>query len=317
MKILVTGGSGMVGKTLQHTQNCIDQIKDDEIDFLSSKDCDLRNQQEVDKLFKEGKYSAVIHLAAMVGGLYKNMNSNPQMLIENMRINSNVLEACNKYNINRGIFCLSSCIYPSNPSKFPMTEEMIDESPPHGSNEGYAYSKRMIKVLCEHYNKDFNREYICLSPVNLYGSYDNFNLEDSHVIPGLIHKLYLHDKKKPETYLQIPGTGKAQRQFLFAPDFAYIILKFLYNTNIKGGVFNICDENEYTIDDLVNKLLRIWNISKDNVKYNSDYSDGIIRKTVCNDQFRQVYPHYKFTTLDAGLAHACYWFHRHHDIVRK
>jgi GDP-L-fucose synthase len=89
----------------------------------------------------------------------------------------NILKACHKYNINRGIFCLSSCIYPASPSKFPMLEEDLCSSEPHYSNEGYAYSKRMMYMLCKHYNKSYNREYICVSPVNLYGPYDNFNIK--------------------------------------------------------------------------------------------------------------------------------------------
>ena len=239
MKILVTGGSGMVGMNIQFTQQCIDMMKDDDYIFLSSKDCDLTNKTEVDNLFATGHFDRVIHLAAKVGGLYKNMSSNCEMLIHNMRMNMNVLEACNKYNITRAIFCLSSCVYPAEPCGFPMTENMIDASPPHHSNEGYSYSKRMIKVLCDHYNKDFGREYICLSPVNLYGPYDNYNLKNSHVIPGLVHRMsnfVEHKKRKPESSntFDVYGSGKALRQFLYAPDFAQIIIQFLNNEKVKG-----------------------------------------------------------------------------------
>ena len=149
MKVLVTGGSGMVG------QNIKDIVSDNTIDefvFLSSKDCDLRNKYETQCYFQDGNFDAVIHLAANVGGLYKNLNSNIEMFCDNIKINENVLEACHKYRIGRGIFILSSCIYTPSPSKFPMDESMIHEGAPHPSNEGYAYAKRMCAVQCRLYN---------------------------------------------------------------------------------------------------------------------------------------------------------------------
>jgi GDP-L-fucose synthase len=322
MRIIVTGGTGMVGQHIKNSPFFDNYSKDHEFLFISSKVCDLTNKEKVDKLFHHCKIDAIIHLAAKVGGLYKNMNANPQMLIDNLRINMNVLEACNKYNVKRGIFCLSSCVYPQKPSKFPMTEEMIDESPPHDSNEGYSYSKRMIKVLCDHYNKDFGREYICLSPVNLYGPYDNFNLQDSHVIPGLIHKMYniLNSNLKKtsgQNQVEIWGTGKAMRQFLFAGDFAHIILNFLFNPQVKEGLYNICGDEEYSIREVVGKVRDIWNIADEKIYYNDQYSDGIIKKTVCNNKFRQLYPDFKFMKLHDGLFMTCNWFYSSYSHARK
>ena len=322
MKILVTGGSGMVGMNIQYTQHCIDMMKDDEYVFISSQDCDLTNKARVDQFFEAGKFDRVIHLAARVGGLYKNMSANPEMLIHNMRMNMNVLEACHKYNINRAIFCLSSCVYPAEPSGFPMTENMIDASPPHSSNEGYAYSKRMIKVLCDHYNKDFGREYICLSPVNLYGPYDNYNLKNSHVIPGLIHRMSNfseHKKRKPESSytFDVYGSGKALRQFLYAPDFARIILQFLNNEKVKSGLYNICDSDEYKISEIIQMLQEYYRIPDKDIYYNTKYSDGIIKKTVSNEKYRSLYPNFQFTDLKEGLRTATHWFHKNNKTCRK
>ena len=319
MNILVTGGSGMVGSILKHYLSYNESI--DNYYFISSNDYDLTDMTQVENCFNERKYDKIIHLAAVVGGLYKNMNNNSLMLMKNLKINANIIEACHKYNIKRGIFCLSSCIYPKNPSKFPMTEEQLCESEPHESNQGYAYAKRMLYVLCEQYNKDYGREYICVAPVNLYGMYDNFNIEDGHVIPGLIHRMFktknqIHPYNK-ETF-EVYGTGTARRQFLFAPNFCNIILQLIYNVNIKGGIYNICDDNEYTIKEIVSLIAKIMNYDERKIVYNNNYSDGIIKKTVSNEKLKKTIPNIiNFIDIETGLLMTYEWFLKNQEIIRK
>lgn len=313
MRILVTGGSGMVGN---HLKDIISMDDSNTYIFVSSKELDLRNQSHVDHYIKHGNFDGIIHLAARVGGLYANMISNSGMLVDNLRINLNVLEACFKYQVNRGIFCLSSCIYPKDPSKFPMTEDMINESPPHESNEGYAYSKRIMKVLCDQYNENYGRSYICLSPVNLYGPYDNYCLKNSHVIPGLIHKMFILNRKNNMDSFNVMGSGQAMRQFLYARDFADIILKFLYNRKIKGGLYNICSDEEFTIHNVVTKLSSIWDINPNRLYFNTMYSDGIIKKTVSNEKFKTIYPDFQFTSFDEGIKKSSSWFKDNYKIAR-
>lgn len=337
-KVLVTGGSGMVGQTLQTyvTQlynklrmNDAQRSKIPEYHFISSKDCDLRNKDAVEKLFKENQYTNVIHLAAKVGGLYMNMKANVEMLTENLHINMNILEMCHKYNVQRGVFCLSSCIYPIQPPSFPMTETMLCASEPHDSNEGYAYAKRMLYIMCKHYNKQYKREYICLSPVNLYGPYDNYHLKDSHVIPGLTHRMYLtRENKAPYTdaatnggKFRVFGTGKAERQFLFTPDFASIIHKVLWDNRIGKNkdscLLNICDEREYKIHEVVESISNHLSFPKKNIYYDTSYSDGCMKKTVSNARFRHFYPDYTFVQLDDGLKITTDWFEKNIDTIRK
>ena len=253
MKICVTGGSGMVGKSIKNLSNIL--YKEHEFVFLSSKNLDLRDRNSVLKYFNKNNFTHIIHLAAIVGGLYKNMNNNISMFTDNILINQNILEACNTNNINRGIFCLSSCIYPFNPSQFPMDETMIHESPPHYSNEGYAYSKRMLEILTKHYNQLYNREYICVIPVNLYGPYDNFSLEDGHFIPMVMNRFYKQLINKDSSSYIAYGSGKPLRQFLYAPDFANLICKILLDNKYnETSPIICCNDDEYTISDVVNKI---------------------------------------------------------------
>ncbi len=324
MKICVTGGTGLVGNAIQKFAK---NMKQHEFYYVSrsfttdnednkGKGVDLTNSIEVEKYFETNKFDYIIHLAANVGGLYKNMNGNIEMFNDNILMNMNVLTMCNKYNINRGIFCLSSCIYPNNPSKFPMDETMIHESPPHISNEGYAYAKRMLEKQCQHYNKSYNREYICLVPVNLYGKHDYFSLKNGHFIPMLMHRFHrdLLLERKHFAY----GTGNPLRQFLYVDDFAKIILEVLL-----GNKYNIttplicCTDYEYSIRDIVNLLAYHMDIDIHNINWDTSKSDGCMRKTVTNAKLKSFYPDFKFTDVDEGIWETYKWFKENYPYIRK
>ena len=330
MKVLVTGGSGMVGNHIKHIiENNESEIyknyklADYEFVFISSKECDLRKRGEVYSLFRKHNFSCVIHLAAKVGGLYKNLRENVEMFSDNIKINENILEVCNFYNINHAIFCLSSCIFPENPSKFPMDETMIHESPPHYSNDGYAYSKRMLEVQCKNYNKQYGRNYICVVPVNLYGEYDNFKLGDAHVVPEIIHRIYNYKKNKNsennEEKFKAYGTGKPLRQFLYAGDFANMILNILFISNQLSKPIKpiICCNNEITIKELVYKIAHIMQINLYDIQFDSGKIDGCMRKTVTNKYFHGIFPDFKYTPLYEGLMKTIEWFTENYDTIRK
>ena len=323
MKVCITGGTGMVGQCIK---DVIKAYPEHEFIFLSRKSnnihqVDLRNNKAVMDYFRYKDYDYIIHLAANVGGLYKNMEKNVEMFNDNMKINQNVLEACHKNNINRGIFCLSSCVYPANPSKFPMDETMIHEGPPHPSNEGYSYSKRMLEMQCRHYNKAYGREYICVTPVNLYGPYDNFSLTNGHFIPMLMNRFYKELQWRhynPDSKFIAYGTGTPLRQFLFAPDFAKIICEILFGEKYKSTESIICcNDNEYTIKQIVNNIAKVMEIGKSNITWDTTKSDGCMKKTVTNKKFRNVYPHFRFTHIKEGLEYTYAWFCANYKTIRQ
>jgi GDP-L-fucose synthase len=308
MKILVTGGQGMVGKCLQES------IKDNKNNwiFSSSHDCDLRDIKSVMAYFNKIQPTHVIHLAANVGGLYKNMRQNVEMFRDNIRINENVLDACYTHSIKRGVFIASSCIYPQNPSKFPMNEEMMHESEPHPSNEGYAYAKRMLELQCRNYNKQYGTQFVCLVPVNLYGPYDNFNLEDSHVVPAVIHKLYLASIDNSDYVMY--GTGTPLRQFLYAYDFVHIIKKVLLEYD--GTDTIICCNDETTIKEMIMLIAKHYNYKRE-IICDTEKSDGCMRKTVDNSRLLSIFPDLTFTDLSVGLKQTIEWFKNNYDLCRK
>lgn len=321
MRVLVTGGTGMVGSCIK---DLVNQYPQHEFVFTSRSSInsfnkvELTNKTNVESFFSffHDKFDYIIHLAADVGGLFKNLDKNAEMFSNNIAINENVLSMCKKYNIKRGIFVLSSCIYTPTPSKFPMDESMIHEGPPHPSNEGYAYAKRMLELQCRQYNKAYGTHFTCVVPVNLYGPYDNFNLQNSHLVPGLMHRFHLDSQKNK--HLIAYGTGNPLRQFLYAPDFAEIILKLLFeNTCDKAEPLIICNDKEYKIKDIVDNLMDTMKLSKDKIIWDTSKSDGCMKKTVTSAKFRGYYPEYEFTELNEGLANSYEWFKTNYDTLRK
>lgn len=195
--VLVTGGSGLVGQAIRTVvQNDSANLSNFEFYFASSKDADLSKLGEARKLFEKVQPTYVIHLAAMVGGLFRNMKYNLEFLRVNLAINDNVLLLAKEFSVKKCVSCLSTCIFPDK-TTYPIDETMIHNGPPHSSNFGYSYAKRMIDVLNHAYAIHFKNENVANSPVftaviptNVYGPHDNFNLEDSHVIPGLVFKAF-------------------------------------------------------------------------------------------------------------------------------
>ena len=190
MIILVTGGTGLVGQAIQKIKNSYSEYS---FYFLGSQDADLTSYLETRKIFEKVSPQYVIHLAACVGGLFKNMNYKVDMYEKNILINFNVLKVCHELKVSKVVSCLSTCIFPDKTS-YPINENMLHDGPPHDSNDAYAYAKRMLEIQSKAYQQQYNDNFICVIPTNIYGEHDNYSLEDGHVIPSLIHRCYLAKK---------------------------------------------------------------------------------------------------------------------------
>ncbi len=306
MTILITGGSGLVGNAIKNLNYNMDMI------FIKSRDYDLTNLDQTKLMFEKYKPSYVIHLAANVGGLYKNMNNKVKILEDNLLINFNVVKCCHDYNVKKLVAYLSTCIYP-NGINYPINENQLHLGPPHFSNEGYSYAKRMLEIHTRKYREEFNDNFICIIPTNIYGEYDNFNLKDSHVIPGLIHKCYLADKNN--TDFTIYGDGSPLRQFVYSKDIAELTMKILFNDNIKDNII-ISPDEEVSIKEVAEKICKIFNF-KNKIKFDTTYHNGQHKKTVSNNYLKQYYPDYKFTKLENGLDLTIKWFKENYNSIRN
>jgi len=310
MNVLVTGGTGLVGKALQY----ISQNYNYNFTFLSSRDCDLSDLIKTRNLFKNIKPDYVIHLAANVGGLYKNMNSKVTMLEDNLLINLNVLKCCHEFYVKKCISCLSTCIFP-NEIKYPINENMLHLGPPHDSNDSYAYSKRMLEIHSKAYREQYGGNFICIIPTNIYGPYDNYNLEDSHVIPGLIHKCYLSQINKTEFIVR--GSGKPLRQFIYSVDLAKLIIWTLEKYNEPDNIIlSVNEKEEISIKNVALEIAKCFDYEH-MLRFDKTYSDGQYKKTADNGKLMNLYKDFEFTELKIGIKKTVDWFIENYDDCRK
>jgi len=295
MKILVTGGTGLVGHAMQQVAT---DYHDHEFIFMGSKDCDLLDFPRTVHTLVHLNPEVVIHLAANVGGLYKNMSQKLSMFEDNLQMNMNMVRACHAAGTRQFIGMLSTCIFPDKPTSYPINETMLHESPPHESNDAYAYAKRMLHVHCETANQYRDTAHTCMIPTNIYGENDNYNLQDSHVIPALIHKCHLA-KKHGQDFV-VSGTGKPLRQFVYAPDLARSIIELLPYANRNSTIILMPDETEYSIGDVARMIAREFGYDS-RLKFDTSQSDGQYKKTASNRLFKQLLPEFNHTSIEHGL----------------
>lgn len=305
MKILVTGGTGLVGKALQD----VAKYYKHEFTFLSSKDCDLLDSGAIDAWVNSLNPQAVIHLAANVGGLFKNMNKKVAMFEDNIEMNINVLKACSRNGVQRFVGMLSTCIFPDD-TTYPISESMIHHGPPHDSNDSYAYAKRMLDVHCKAYRDQYDLKYNCIVPTNIYGENDNYNLEDSHVIPALIHKC--HIAKQTGKPFIVFGSGKPLRQFIYAKDLARGIIDTL---DIHDSNIIISPKDEHAIGSVATRIAENFDMV-DALEFDESKSDGQYKKTADNSKFMELNPKFKFTSIDVGLSKTIQYFLENFEDLR-
>lgn len=321
MKVLVTGGSGLVGKAIQYVLNTHYSSLHEGAGtiphlfiFLSSTDCNLLDKEQTMAYFKRENPGAVIHLAAHVGGLYKNMNEKVLMYENNMEMNLNVLRAAFECGVRRMICCLSTCIFPDEIG-FPINEAQLHLGAPHDSNEGYAYAKRMLEMHCRLYRRQAGVEYICVTPTNLFGEFDNFSLENGHVLPSLIHRANL--LKSESELFQIRGSGVPRRQFVYARDFARVLLHLLDMPAAKlPSNMIVSPDEEYPINMVAQAIAAEFDIDKKRLTFDYSYADGQLRKTADNSLLKKVLPNFKFTNFHQALKNTAQWFKDNYPNVR-
>ena len=321
MKILVTGGTGLVGYAIQQVianeKKCEKNQDKEENDyvFLSSKDCDLTDYRKTQEMFERIRPDRVVHLAACVGGLFKNMNNKVEMYEKNTLINLNVVQCSYRVGVKRMVCCLSTCIFPDK-TTYPINEEMLHDGPPHSSNDAYAYSKRMLEVQCNAYNQQYGTDYICIIPTNIYGDNDNYSLEDGHVIPALIHKCYLA-KTSGEDFV-VRGTGKPLRQFIYAEDLARLILWVLKNYNEKTPIIlSVGEQDEVSIETVAREIARAFDY-EDRIRFDDSFSDGQYKKTADNGKLlKYMEGYFQFTRIGEGIQKSVRWFNENYSTCRK
>lgn len=279
-KIFVAGHKGLLGSAL------IKQLKNNNHNLIFTADkkkLDLINQNKVNNFFKKNNFDEVYMSAAKVGGILFNKNYPAEFIYENLMIAANIINAAWLTNVKKLIFIGSSCIYPKF-SKSPIKENSLLSGHLEKTNEAYAIAKISGIKLCEFYNKQYKTDFRAVMLTNLYGPNDNYNLNNSHVIPALINKIH-NAKIYRKKIINLWGTGKPKREFLYVTDAAKGIYKVM---NLSKKKYNtVVDNNHMFVNIGYGKDITIFELSqiisdiigyKGKIKFDINKPDGTPQK---------------------------------------
>ena len=249
MTILVAGATGLAGSAIVRELTRIGRS----VVGISSKDIDLLDRNATFNYLNKLKPNAVIDAAAKVGGILANNNYPVEFLSENIRIQTNLIDAAHGAKVEKFIFLASSCVYPKDCPQ-PIKEEYVLTGALEPTNSAYAIAKLAGIELIKAYRKEFSHRWISVMPTNLYGPNDNFDLESSHVFPALIRK-FIEAKKSAANSVNLWGTGKPRREFLHVDDLAKAIIVCLDNYDADQQI-NIGTGIDLTVADLAEKIAK-------------------------------------------------------------
>ena len=289
MRILITGGSGMVGRSLkQYLPNAM---------YVSSKDYNLTSEYDVNKMFETLKPNVVIHLAAKVGGITDNIAKPAEYFDDNILMNTLLLKYSLKYGVTRFIGILSTCVYPNEVKNYPMIESDLHLGPPTKTNFSYGYAKRSLAVQIDAYNQQYNTKYQYLIPCNLYGEYDKYG-DNSHFVAALIKKIH-NAKINNHNKIILFGDGTPLRQFIHSDDLAYVI-KYCLDNNIYDNM-NVAISENLSITEMAQIALKACDAEHIKIEYDTTKLNGQYRKDVSVDLLKEKIPSFNPINLYNGI----------------
>lgn len=297
-RILITGKTGTVGSNLNFGIG------------TNSKECNLKNKNEVDALLDRVDPDSIIHCAAKVGGLKMHLDQRYSLFYDNLVMNTNIIECAKAKKIQRVLSFLSSCIF-SDKSKSPHTELMIHELPPVSVHLPYGHAKRMLEVHSRLCYEEFGLTYNCVIPTNIYGINDDFNMETGHVMGVLIHKAYL-------SYLNgvdfvVWGDGNQEREFLFTDDVSKITEWLLHNYKEKEPLI-LSTNSPVKIKDIAYLIAERFGVLN-KLRFDTSAPSGQTNRSLDGTKLTEVYKN-NFTPIEEGLTKTIDWFLSKHPNIR-
>lgn len=317
LKIFIAGHRGMVGSAIWRALEAKGYLN---LIGKTSKELDLRSQTQVSNFFEVEKPVVVIDAAARVGGILANSNYPYQFLIENMQIQNNLIDYSLKADVDKFIFLGSSCIYPKLAPQ-PLKEEYLLTGPLEPTNEWYAIAKISGVKTCEAIRKQFGKDYISLMPTNLYGPYDNFDLNTSHVLPAMIRKFHQaklagngNDKITPNEPVELWGSGTPMREFLFVEDLADAVV-FALENKFEDNLYNVGTGIDLTIKELAKLIQKVVGHSGE-IRWDSSKPDGTPRKLM--DVSKMDKAGWKASVgLEEGINRTYDWFLKNQESFKE
>ena len=299
-KIYIAGHRGMVGSAV-----CRSLEKKGYTNLIgrTSKELDLKNQQAVLDFLQKEKPVAIIDAAARVGGILANNDFPYQFLMENMQIQNNLIDSALKAGIEKFVFLGSSCIYPKFAPQ-PLKEEYLLTDSLEPTNEWYAIAKITGVKLCQAMRKQFNKDYVSLMPTNLYGHYDNFDLQTSHVLPAMIRKFH-EAKENNHADVVLWGSGTPMREFLFVDDMAEAVVYALEN-ELPEYLYNVGSGKDITIKELAETIQKVTG-HQGQIVWDASKPDGTPRKLMDVSKMKDIGWQYS-TELNEGIEKTYDWY---------
>ena len=290
MKVLVTGGSGMVGSYLK-------EINPDWI-YQSSSDCNLLSIDGAVECINSYNPDCVVHLAAKVGGIADNMNNPFEYYEQNVLLNTNIFRATrSNKNVKQFIGILSTCAYQDESPVYPITEEMIYDGMPNITNLGYGFSKRMLAMEIDMARRN-GMNYSYIIPSNLYGKYESGNFFSKHFIGALIDKI-IEAEENGSGYITLFGDGTPIRQFTYAGDVSNVI-----DLMVKNGItenMNVSIEQPLSVHEIATIAMEATGNTNLEIRYDTTMPNGQHRRDVSIEKLKKVFPNFKFTSYIDGI----------------
>ena len=308
-KIYIAGHRGMVGSAVWRA---LEKKGYTQLIGKTSASLDLRNQQAVLDFYKNEKPEVVIDAAARVGGILANKNFPYQFLMENMQIQNNLISGALEAGIDKFIFLGSSCIYPKLAAQ-PLKEEYLLTAPLEPTNEWYAIAKITGVKTCQAIRNQFQKDYVSLMPTNLYGSFDNFDLQTSHVLPAMLRKFH-EAKHNDNSDVILWGSGTPMREFLFVDDMAEAVV-FAVEHELPEYLYNIGSGKDITIKELAETIQKVTG-HRGGIIWDSEKPDGTPRKLMDVTKMRDLGWSYS-TELKEGIEKTYAWFLENREEVKE
>ena len=296
IKLYIAGHNGLVGNSMV---KCFSNDPKYSILKKSRQQLDLTDFKKTEEFFKRNEPDYVIIAAAKVGGIYSNSNYPVEFLLDNLKIQNNLIELSFKFNVKKLLFLGSSCIYPKN-SKQPIKEDYILSSYLEETNEAYSLAKISGYKLCSYYRKQYGKIFFTVMPSNLYGDNDNYHPKNAHALPMLLDRI--HDAKvRSLPKVKVWGTGKPLREYLHSDDLAKACKQLIELEAIDYDIVNIGSGKEISIKDLANIIKNVVDFNGI-LEFDESYPDGVKRKILDSSRLNKLIQWVPKIGIEKGIS---------------
>lgn len=305
-RILVTGGSGVIGTAIRSIDS---EYEGREFRYIASRDCNLTRLDETLALVNEYKPDAILHTAALAGGVQLSRAYPATLLRDNLLMNVNILEAARLGGVGKTVMSLSNGMYPEN-APLPLCEESIHDGVPHESNYSYSFAKRLVEPSIKAYHHEYGLNVIGLVPNGIYGENANFKYDEAGMVSSLIRRFY--ENRLSDAPIVIWGDGSPLREYTYSKDLARAYMWCLDNYD-QQQILNVGSTEEHSVKEIAMIIAGQLGISEDRLFFDTSKPAGIPRRSTDNSKFVGI-SGFRYTSIRDGLKHTITWLSQNYGI---